>query len=514
MTKYIVMKKQILNKQLSALCVRLVPFVVNLLPQSTQRFTRRTQRKFAVLIIISMLSIVIDTKGQTLDDYLKIAAQNNPGVKAQYQSYYAALEKVPQAGSLPDPQLSFSMFIGRDGLFMERLMGEQLTELSVMQMFPWAGSLAAAKDEATYMAQMQFAAFQESKINLNHEVRSAWYNLYRIDKELVLLNEEKEILKTYEQLALTRFKTGTSGVSGNNAPAQGASSTQQNTSASGGMSMGGSNQPATSANSPSMNTGMSGGSSGSMVDVLLVQLQIKELDTRITLLKSSRKPQEIKFNNLLNRSVNESIVIADTLLSANLPAMLSIIRDSVIQNHPMVKMFAWDEKVRETQQRMATLMGRPMIGVGLAYMVFRPRYDELMNVNMGGENMFMPMVTVSLPIYRKKYNAQRKEAEYYQQAARYNKESVQLDLMNELENLLYDYESSLQRLSLLNDQLEITQQAIRLMITSYSTGTMGMEEILRQRQSLLSYQQQQLNALTEQHITISSIKKLMGVDIN
>ena len=454
-------------------------------------------------------------QAQTLDDYLKIAAQNNPGVKAQYQSYYAALEKVPQAGSLPDPQLSFSMFIGRDGLFMERQMGEQLTELSVMQMFPWAGSLATAKDEATYMAQMQFAAFQESKINLNHEVRSAWYNLYRIDKELVLLNEEKEILKTYEQLALTRFKTGTSGVSANNSPAQSiASDTQQRTSASGGMNMGGSTQTASSANSPNMNTGMSGGSSGSMVDVLLVQLQIKELDTRITLLKSSRKPQEIKFNNLLNRSVNESILIADTLLIADLPAMLSIIRDSVIQNHPMVKMYEWDEKVREIQQRMATLMGRPMIGVGLAYMVFRPRYDELMNENMGGDNMFMPMVTVSLPIYRKKYNAQRKEAEYYQQAARYNKESVQLDLMNELENLLYDYESSLQRLSLLNDQLEITQQAIRLMITSYSTGTMGMEEILRQRQGLLSYRQQQLNSLTEQHITISSIKKLMGVDIN
>lgn len=509
------MKTRILKKYLCGLCAWSVPFVVNILPLRTQRFTLSAQSMFAVMILISLLSSLSEIKGQTIDDYLKIAAQNNPAVKAKYQEYYAALEKVPQAGSLPDPQLSFSMFIGRDGLFMERLMGEQLTELSIMQMFPWAGSLAAAKDEASYMAQMQFAAFQESKINLYHDVRSVWYNLYRIDKELLLLEEEKIILKTYEQLALTRFKTGSSGAPGSSttAPVQNTTDTQPAASGSG-MNMGGNTQASSMRSNQTMSTGMSGGSSGSMVDVLLVQLQIKELDTQISLLKSSRKPLEIKFNNLLNRQSNEVIIIADTLQPTELPALLSIIRDSVIQNHPMVKMYEWDEKVRETQQRMATLMGRPMIGVGLSYMVFRQRYDELMNVTMGGENMFMPMVTLSLPIYRKKYNAQRKEAEYLQQSARYNKEAVQLDLINELENMLYDYESSLERLNLLQAQRELINQTIRLMITAYSTGITSMEEILRQRQTLLNFRQQQLSAVTEQHITVSAIQKLMGLDLN
>lgn len=464
------------------------------------------------LITVVLLLVSISVFPQSLNDYLLVAGQNNPMLKARYQEYYAALERVPQAGTLPDPELSFSMFVGKNGLFMERFMGEQLTELSVMQMFPWAGSLRSAKEEATYMAQMKFAAFQESKINLYHDVRSVWYKLYQVDEELKLLEEEKRILKSYELLALTRFKTGTSVNAPVNQQAP-TSSTAIPSSGGSGMNMGGTTTSASnSSQSSSGMGGMSGGSTGSLVDVLLIQIQMKELDTRIELLSTSRKPLEVKFNNLLNRSSSASIVIADTLTQVSLPASLSIIQDSIIQKHPMIKMYEWDEKAREAQQRMAVLMGRPMIGVGLSYMVFRPRMDEVMNAPMGGDNMFMPMVTVTLPIYRKKYTAQRKEASYLQTSAKQNQEAAKLDLFNELESLLYDYESSLKRQRLYHDQLEITKQAIRLMTTSYSTGGSSMEEILRQRQSMLSYQQQQINAITEQHTTVSSITKLMGVE--
>ena len=503
------MNKKSSIKTLCELCAFFVTFVVNFLPQRTQSFSQRAQR----LLIFSVVVFAYQLQGQSLEAYLTLAGQNNPYLKAKYTEYYSALERVPQAGGLPDPELSFAMFISKEGLYMERFMGQQLSDISVMQMFPWFGSLGAAKNEATYMAQMKFASFQEARINLYHDVRSTWFKLYQVDQELKLLEQEKEILKTYEQLALTRFKTGTSG---NSAPMSNntASPTTASTSSSGnmgGMNMGNATA-ATPASSTSGMGGMQGGSSGSMVDVLLIQLQQKELETRMEILKASRKPLETRFNNLLKRSIAEPIVIADTLSSTSLPASLSVIQDSVIQNHPMVKMYEWDEKAREAQQRMATLMGRPMIGVGLSYMVFRPRYDEMLSENMGGENMFMPMVTVTLPIYRKKYTAQRKEAAFLQQSATQNKEAAQLDLLSELENLLNEYENSNKQLALVNEQIAITHQAIRLMTTSYSTGGSGMEEILRLRQALLNYQQQQISSITEQHIAVSGITKLMGIE--
>lgn len=504
------MKTKIFINSLCELCAFAVNFVVNLFTQRTLRLSQSAQRA----LVLSLIVLGYHLQAQSLEHYLALAGQNNPMLKAKYNEYYSSLEKVPQAGALPDPELSFSMFISKEGLYMERFMGQQLSDISVMQMFPWFGSLGAAKNEATYMAQMKFASFQEAKINLYHDVRSTWYKLYQVDEELKLLETEKEILKTYEHLALTRFKTGTSGSSTPMSTNANVSSATTPSASGGmqGMNMGSGATTTITSNSSSGMGGMQGGASGSMVDVLLIQVQMKELDTRTAILKASRKPLEIKFNNLLNRPSYEFIAVADSLSSLPLPASLSIIQDSVIQNNPMVKMYAWDEKVREAQQRMALLMGRPMIGIGLTYMLFRDRYDEVMNVTMQAENMFMPMVTMTLPIYRKKYAAQRKEAEYLQQSATENKEAAQLELLSELESLLYQYESSNKRLELLNEQIAITEQAIRLITTTYSTGGSGMEEILRQRQSLLNYKQQQISTLTEQHVVVSAITKLMGIE--
>ncbi|HSL89450.1 MAG TPA: hypothetical protein VK870_09120, partial [Ignavibacteriaceae bacterium] len=61
-------------------------------------------------IYTSILAILLGStsvSAQTLDDYLKIAAENNPGLKSKFYSYQASLKKVPQVGSLTDPQLSF-----------------------------------------------------------------------------------------------------------------------------------------------------------------------------------------------------------------------------------------------------------------------------------------------------------------------------------------------------------------------------------------------------------------------
>lgn len=42
--------------------------------------------------------------GQTLNEYLQIAAENNPEVKASFYDYLAEMEKIPQVGLLPDPE--------------------------------------------------------------------------------------------------------------------------------------------------------------------------------------------------------------------------------------------------------------------------------------------------------------------------------------------------------------------------------------------------------------------------
>src|SRR3989339_760884 len=95
------------------------------------------------LIISTLLFLLFSSSvfGQSLDNYLMTAAENNPNLKATFLKYQAALERIPQVGALPDPQLSFSIFIQP----MERFAGNQVGSISIMQMFPWMAPLKLPK---------------------------------------------------------------------------------------------------------------------------------------------------------------------------------------------------------------------------------------------------------------------------------------------------------------------------------------------------------------------------------
>ena len=47
----------------------------------------------------------------TLADYIVYAAANNPGLEAAFNRWKAAVHRIPQARSLPDPRFSYTHFI-------------------------------------------------------------------------------------------------------------------------------------------------------------------------------------------------------------------------------------------------------------------------------------------------------------------------------------------------------------------------------------------------------------------
>ncbi len=51
------------------------------------------------------------TANSPLSDYRRYAALNNPELEAAFNQWKAALEKIPQAKSLPDPRFSYRYFI-------------------------------------------------------------------------------------------------------------------------------------------------------------------------------------------------------------------------------------------------------------------------------------------------------------------------------------------------------------------------------------------------------------------
>ena len=48
---------------------------------------------------------------EELHQYVLEAAENNPGLKAKYLEWQAALQKVPQVTTLEDPMFMYSQFL-------------------------------------------------------------------------------------------------------------------------------------------------------------------------------------------------------------------------------------------------------------------------------------------------------------------------------------------------------------------------------------------------------------------
>lgn len=469
---------------------------------------------FIYSVVFFILLSTAVSNAQTLDDYLKIAAENNPGLKSKFYSYQASLQKVPQVGSLPDPQLTFGIFIEP----MERYMGNQIMDISIMQMFPWFGTLGAAEDEASAMAKAKYEEFNEAKSMLFYEAKATYYSLYLLQKEISITEENIEILKTLEEIAISRLKSGeTGGTSGsqNGKMQEDKSRGTSGTSGMGGMNMQEQTTSGSSTRSQEMSS-MNQMSSGSgMVDVLRVQIEINELKNKLALLNDSKLPLLTQFNKLLNRNLNEFVNLPDTVSPSPLPASITEMPDSIRLNNPMLLMLQMEEEAYAAQREMNRKMGFPMFGLGLQYSIYetRPPSLDAHGNPLGGmeaRNMIMPMVTVSLPIWRGKYDGAIKEAELLHYSTGLRKEETSNQLMVSYEEALKDFKDAERRTELYQQQVRLAQQVLDILLVQYSTAGSDFEEVLRMQQQLLDYRLRGLDAVVDQNIAAAILERLMG----
>ena len=485
--------------------------------QGSRRFSLSVGIKPAIFLCLVFALFVIPAAGQTLEEYLLLAAENNPELQAEFARYRASLEQVNQAGALPDPEISMGVFIQK----METLMGDQKADVSLMQMFPWFGMLKVQEEEAALMAKAQYESFREAKNNLFLQVKETYYQLYLIDQKRLIAEENKKILETLERVALTRFGSGTSSET-IMAPSPAPRPSSNEMGANKGMTMGG-GMPATGA-SPAPSSGgmaaMGSGASGKMTDVLRAQIQIKEIDNELAQLEEERRILQVQFNLLLNREVGMDVAVAEELEEPQMQ-LSEVLLDSALYHNPMVKMLALDGEAAAKQAEMARLEGRPMFGVGLNYMYYSKRPPmgsmggahggavDYMPGGMGG-NMVMPMVSMTLPLNRKKYKAMVKSSELMREASLQQQKAAENELSAMLEEMLSELRSTERNARLYEEQTKLLRQTLDLMLTDYANAIGSFEELLAVQQQLLVYRLKEISNQVMRQIAWARLEVLVG----
>ena len=397
------------------------------------------------IIIALILFSGLGLQAQTLEDYFKIAAENNPGLLSQYKEFEAALQKVPQVSTLPDPSFSFGYFVSP----VETRVGPQQARFSLTQMFPWFGTLKAQGDAATLMAEAKYQSFLDAKNKLYFDVSAAYFPLYELREWMKIEERNIAILESYKTISNSKFKNG----------------------------------------------------NGTLVDVLRVDIMLKEAKTNLAILNKKESPLKAAFNKLLNRDEMQPVVISDSIVVE--PVLSDYNKDALTVDHPLLSSIDLKTKASEASERAAIKQGFPKLGLGLDYVMVGERTDMTLVDN--GKDVLMPMLTVTLPIFRGKYKAAVKEAQLMQESYSFQKKEIANSLNSNYEMALFDIRQQTDLVSLFDEQIEESKQALNLLYTAYGNSGKDFEEVLRMQQQLLKYDKLKITALSQYRIAMAKL---------
>jgi outer membrane protein TolC len=426
---------------------------------------------FCSIIYINLFRIVPGySQSDSLNKYLEIAVKNNPTVLQRFNEFQAQLQKIPQVASLPDPELSAGVFLSP----MELVSGNQIADLRLMQMIPWFGVLKYGKDEMSLMANAKFELFRDTKLQVCYDVQRTWYELYKVQQDINISEKNLEILKLIERLALTSFKSASS-----------------------------------------MQTGTMGtptGSSG-LTDIYRIQIESGDLENNIALLKNQQTSIIAKFNTYLNRQMTTPVYTNENITRDSLEFSLAVVSDSMLANNPMLGMLNFEKQSLDAREKMVTRMGYPMVGLGLNYSLISKSATAMGSPGMNGKDMVMPMVVLTLPIYRKRYTAMQNEAGFLKAATSENYQATANSLQTEYYQAILLYQDARRRIKLYKNQYELASKSLDLMLKSFSTSSSGLTDVLRLRQQTLDYELKQVEAVADFNTSIAWLRRLGNLEI-
>jgi len=411
-------------------------------------------KKILIIIIIFISGIIDVVHAQSLDSYLEMATKNNPGLQSKYKEFEASLQKIPQVNALPDPSFSFGYFISP----VETRVGPQRAKFSLSQMFPWFGTLEAKSDAAALMAAAKYQSFLEARNKLYLDVAAAYYPLYELQQVQEIEQENIEILQSYKNIATGKFENGAS----------------------------------------------------PMVNVLRVDIMLKDAQTNLEILNVKEHALVSTFNNLLNRNENEVVIVADTLMTTNVE--FEAVKDSLLLRNPAINALDLKTRASKTSEIIAQKQGLPNIGVGLDYVVVGK--PSGMSVADAGKDVLMPMVSVSIPLFRKKYDAAEKEAQFMQESYTLQKENALNSLSSEFDRAMFEISQQLNLMELYRQQVTTTQQSLNLLFSSYGNSGKEFEEVLRMQQKLLQYEKLMAKAVAEYHTAVARLDYITAKNTN
>jgi outer membrane protein TolC len=243
----------------------------------------------------------------------------------------------------------------------------------------------------------------------------------------------------------------------------------------------------------------------SAVDVLRLQIRQNELQQQKEVLEEEFTAEQTAFNNLLNR---ESMMTVDVVPEMEIPQEDPFYDNEALALNPELLKY---DKLYESVAQSELLNQReslPMIGFGVDYLPVTERSD--VNFSDNGKDVLMPMVSISIPIFNNRYKSISKQNELRQQEIETQREQR----LNVLESAFAKAQSQRNQARIAyytqERNLKQAQDAEEILVKNYETGTIDFNDVLDIQELQLKFQMNQIESVQMYYVQSAIINYLIN----
>ncbi|MGO3689151.1 MAG: TolC family protein [Psychroflexus halocasei] len=382
---------------------------------------------------------------QDLQSLIQEAISNNPQIQKFDLQHKIALEKINEANSLPNTEFN----AGYMAIAPEMEMPMERFSVSVMQMLPWFGTISARENYAESIADAQYIEVTIAKRQLALSVSEFYYLLYEINAKKEVLKDNIELLQTYEELALNSVEVGRA----------------------------------------------------SAVDVLRLQMRQNELEQEIEVLNQKSKGIQAALNSLMNREFDKNVSVISTLKMPENDDFYSY--DNLSVNPELLKYDKLYESVEQSELLNQKESG-PLIGFGVEYI----NQENSPMITSSYKDMVMPMLSLSIPIFNKKYKSQTRQNELRMQEIKSQKNERLNTLKADLSQAISERNQSRIKFNTQKKNLKQAENAQEILIKNYETGDINFKEVLDIQELQLKFQKAQIESVKIYYVQSALINYL------
>jgi outer membrane protein TolC len=386
-----------------------------------------------------------------LGDYLRYAASNNAGLKAAYEEWQAAMDEVPQARALPDPQMQYGYYTRQSDMQMNQM-------VSVMQMFPWFGKIDARTEAAVKTAEAAHQKYQAARLALFKDVKDGFYEFAYLGKATDIAIENLELLRHFEEVARTKHLT------------------------------------AEAVGHP---------------DVIRAQVEIAKMEDVLRGLGQLREPTVSKLRTALTLPAGTNLAWpkVDSFEPATLEyeQLVNLLR----QKNPELAGLNYEAMAAKSRIVLAKKNFYPDIGVGVEWTDFER------SGGMSGRDSVALMFQINLPLWRDSYRAGERQAQAMARSIKLQKVNTENVLLTRVAQAHYEYRDSARKMRLYSDTLiPKSKELLQASEAAYRSGTIDFLSLIDAQRTLLDYYLSYQRALADNQQKLAELEMLVGTELD